>query len=437
MPSYTVTMVSEERGVLRYGAILALVLLVASVVYLIVVHQLGIETEVIRDRFWKNAEPLFNGEIPIMEYPPLALVFMAIPRFFGDTPWSYNTAYVAEVLVFLVIGLYFTTKLAERFGHSQKRAMLLYAVLMLVMVEFVLDRYDIFPAIITLASFYFFCTRRYALAFVLLAVGTLTKLYPAILFPLFVICLAYERQWRDMVVGVVSFVVTGLVVVGIVWIIEPDMILNFLTYHEDRPLQLESVASSIIYLFSMFGLVTATIQPFAENDFGSDNLIGPVPDAVAGALTPLMVLLIVVLYILYIYLRRCAGDLDMRILALAIVAALMIFMVVNKVFSSQYLIWAILPVVFAAMAVTEGRFGRRLFVSFLVTLLLTQLNFAYNAGYLAGDINDLGMMIILLRNVVAVYVTCIVIGEMVRIARPAAESTEDAGARRIISRHAR
>ena len=91
-------------GVRKYQIIIAALFLVACIGYLVAVHFLNIETEVMRDRFWKNAEPLFNGEVPVMEYPPFALVFFAIPRLFADTPWGYNVAYVAEVLVFMVVG---------------------------------------------------------------------------------------------------------------------------------------------------------------------------------------------------------------------------------------------------------------------------------------------------------------------------------------------
>ena len=50
----------------RATTVMAALFLVACTVYLLVVYFAGIETEVIRDRFWKNAEPLFNGEFPVM-----------------------------------------------------------------------------------------------------------------------------------------------------------------------------------------------------------------------------------------------------------------------------------------------------------------------------------------------------------------------------------
>ena len=133
------SMVRIDGSVRQYKIVLSALFLIACICFLIGVHITGVETEVMRDRFWKNAEPLFNGEVPVMEYPPFALVFFAIPRLFADTPWGYNVAYVAEVLVFMVVGLLLVSKLAERMGHDQKKAMLVYAILMLVMIQLIAD----------------------------------------------------------------------------------------------------------------------------------------------------------------------------------------------------------------------------------------------------------------------------------------------------------
>ena len=404
-------------GVRRYQIIIAALFLVACAGYLLAVHILGIETEVVRDRFWKNAEPLFEGEVPVMEYPPFALVFFAIPRLFADTPWGYNVAYVAEVLVFMVIGLLLVSKLAERMGHDQRRAMLVYAVLTLLMLEFVVDRYDIFPAILTLASFYMFASRRHGWACLLLAVATMTKLYPAVLFPLYFLYLAHGRRWRDAGVSALAFFGSAAAIAAVAWVINPELITNFLSYHTDRPLQIESVPSSAVYVLSLLGLADYRIQPFADpGSFGSDNMVGPVPDAVAGAMMPLMVALILAVYAAYAYARRRgADDSGLRLIGLAAVAVLMLFMVANKVFSSQYLIWVIAPIAFVAVS-GSGAFERRVLLLTVLTFVLTQANFAYNAGYLGGgeNIDDLGMAVILARNVLAVWLTCEVVGEMRR-----------------------
>lgn len=404
---------SDEYG--RYRLILTAAMAVACIGYLIAVFALGLETEVMRDRFWKDANPLFNGEIPIMEYPPFALVFMAIPRIFGWTAESYNVFYVIEVFIFMVIGLIYTDKLAEHYGRSRKGAMLAYSVLIVLLLEFVTDRYDIFPMVLTLMSVYYFVKDRYVWAFVLIAVGMMTKLYPAMLFPIYFLLFAAKSEWKEAFKGTLVFIIATLAIVVPVMIVEPNMIYNFLNYHSDRPLQIESVAASIIYPFAMMGLTTVWITNAADpGSFGSDNLMGNVPDAVAGILTPVMVagVLLVCFAFAFLYHRGGEGQ-RLKVFGCAVAAVMLVFMVFGKVFSAQYLIWAIPPIVFLLMF-EEKTLHNTLFKVTAVSFILTQANFVYNIGILHGgsNINDFGMIIILIRNIVVIAVLYLVLRGM-------------------------
>ena len=408
-------MTTTEDGVRRQTIVLAAALLVACVCYLLAVHVLGIETEVMRDRFWLNAEPMFRGEVPESEYPPLALVFIAIPRLFADTPFGYNVAYVAMMYLFVVAGLLLTSRLASSLGRSPGRAMLAYTVLTLLMLEFVLDRFDMIPAVMTLGALCLYTSGRIPWAFVLLALGTLTKLYPAILIPVLLLHLLGGRRWADAAKGFAAFAGTGLAAVAVCWTVDPALITGFMGYHGDRPLQLESVASSVIYALSMAGLTDVWIQSATEpGSFLSDNLRGPLPDAVADALMPLLAMALVALCALYMLVVRGRGRDDAAgLTAVAMLACLMAFLVVNKVFSTQYIIWLI-PSVLLVCMVVDREMARRLLVAAVVMILLSQLNFAYNIGYLGGgaNIGDLGMTVILLRNAVAVALLAMCVGSL-------------------------
>ena len=197
--------------------VIAVLFLIACIIYLLVVHASGIETEVIRDRFYKNAEPLFRGEMPTMEYPPLALLFIAIPRLFGSTEWGYETAYVAQMFVFMVIGLLLSARLAQDLGFDRRKAMIAYAIMTLLMLEFVLDRFDMIVTVFTLASIVMFIEKRYPAAFFLLACGTLLKVYPAMLFPVYMLFLWQGQEFRESIVGTATFILTGLAVVPCAW----------------------------------------------------------------------------------------------------------------------------------------------------------------------------------------------------------------------------
>lgn len=401
-------------GEKRARTVIVLLFLIACIGYLVAVRALDIETEVIRDRY-VNAETIFSGVFPVTEYPPLILVFIAIPRLFGSTPWGYETAYVAQMFVFMVIGLLVSSRIAGTVGFDRRKAMIAYAILTLLMLEFVLDRYDMIVMVFTLASVMMFLERRYDWAFVLLAAGTLLKVYPAMFLPIYMICMILEGRVGQAMRGFVLFVLTGLIVVGICLVLEPGAITGFLGYNGNRPLQIESVAASLIYPLSMLGLIDTWIQPStAPGSFLSDNLIGPVPDAVAEILLPLLVVLVAAVWFLYIGVchRRNGGSI--RLMCLAALACLLMFLVVNKVFSAQYVIWLIGPAL-CVMFLCEEAFAKRMFLMIMVMFVLTQLNFAYNVGYLGGGagINDPGMILILVRNIVVVAMLWLTVREMV------------------------
>ncbi len=402
----------RDKDILMYGAILALMFLVACIAYLAAVDCLGIETEVMRDRYWKNAYPLFHGEMPVMEYPPFALVFFAIPGLIPGGPWEYNIAYVAEVFVVVVIGLYLVRRLAGDMGFDPLRSMALYMMFILLLIEFVTDRYDIFPMVLTLASLVMFVEKRYGWAFMLLAVGMMTKLYPAVIVPIYMIWMFGKSDCKGAFRGAAVFALTAVIIAGAFWLAEPETLTGFLGYHSDRPLQLESVAASVLYPLSVIGLFDARIQLFADNDFGSDNLIGAFPDAAASLLMPLMALSIAVLWLVCLVRRRRFSSGGTGAIALAALMALMLFLTVNKVLSAQYLVWLVPFLVYIVMESDGSELSKGIGLMSALACLLTQAFFAYDAGWCVGDINGWGMTMILIRNIVLIALMLAVAKEM-------------------------
>jgi len=386
---------------------------IACIGYLIAIFLLEIDTEVIFGRF-ENANDVFSGNILHLEYPPFALVFMLIPRIFTSVALWFKVGFVIEMFAFFVIGLLLISKMAERLGADRKHAMLGYTILMLLMLQFVVDRFDIIPAVLTLASVYCYITKRYVWAFALLSIATMTKLYPAILFPIFIIPFLTDRDWKEAVKGTAVFAAAALVILIPVLLSDPNMISYFTGYHTDRPLHIESVMGSLIYPLSMIGLTEIHIA----YSFGSDNLIGSLPDAVAPFLTPLMVMSVIAVYVIYAFtLRRMKAekkdDENARLFLFggAALISVMLFIMVGKVFSSQFLIWMIPPVMFLLMLMDNHRLKCIIFLLMVTVLVITQVQFAYNVGYLGGgyNINDLGMSMILLRNIAALALLYFVI----------------------------
>lgn len=416
-------------GAARTRTLLALAFLVACIVYLLVVRASGIETEVIRDRYWLDAEPLFHGEFPATEYPPLAMVFFAIPRLFGSSPWGYETAYVAMMWAFMVLGLLMADRTARDLGYSRGRAMGLYSLLVLLLLEFVLDRFDMIVAVFVIASLMFFAEGRSRMSFLMLAIATLLKVVPAVLFPVLLIALIAQGRRRDALEGAVLYIMAGAAVMAVFWLVEPDSVTSFLDYNSDRPLQIESVAASFLYPLSMMGVSDMWIQSAdEEGSHLSDNLRGSLPDDVASVLLPVTCIAVLAVWALYAWRESRGPSGGIGTMALACLAAMLMFLVTNKVFSSQYLLWLVGPVLLVLM--TSGRReGRAVLRLTVAVIVLTQLNFAYNVGYLGGgaNIDDLGMMILLVRSVVCIALLLLCLMPFLRGTGPVDGSMESTG----------
>ena len=406
-------MYKEDNGIRRFQLILGAIFAAATVLYLLTLYLTGIEGEVINSYF-PYADELIHGSIPEAEHSPFALMFLLIPRFFASTPFEYNIAFVAQVFVFLLIGLVAMGKLAKRYYQNQRMIMLAYTVLMLLMFQFVADRYDIFPAILTLLSFYFFVTKKYVWAFALLSIASVTSLYPAVLFPIYLFPFLINRDWSNTLKGAGAFIIIAFLMILPFVLIDMESSLYFMYSYIEGPLQVESVAASIIAFVSVLGL-TGTWVEFSH---GADNLMGPWPDAVVPFMIPLMLLAVVVVYAVHAYLlvklRKDGRDNENNRMILLGGAALLSFsalFIFGKTFPSQFLILMIPFIIFMMMTSISHTAKRRTFVMSMVVIALTQLNFAVNIGFSGGGagITDAGMMIILARNIVMVILFAYVI----------------------------
>ena len=404
-----------KRNQLVIGAIMA----AACVIYLVVVVLGDMLTEAVNFRF-KDANDVFNGTAPTFEYPPLAMIFVLIPRVFASTELWYNVGFVIEMAIFFMIGLYMTCKIAEVLGKSQKIFMLAYVLLMALMFEFVVDRYDIIPVAITLAAVYCFLTKRYTWAFVLLSLGTMIKLYPAVLFPAFIIPLIMNNEKMEALKGAIAFITVSAAIVLVTMIIQPDMLSYFIGYHADRPLQIESVTASLLYPFVMVGLADRSF----EYSYGSENIVGPIPDAIAPWLTPLMGVCILALYVFYVYVLKKIngrGDSNDRLYLFAGISllAVLLFIIVGKVMSTQYLMWMIPSMIFMLMLSSDDRWAKKVFILFAVTIIVAQAQFTLISGYMGGGealtdpanviLANIGMIMIIVKNVLLLFVMYLVI----------------------------
>lgn len=309
--------------------------------------------------FW-TGHPIFTA-LPT-EYPPLAIVpfsFTLLP------PLSdYQSVFSWWAAAAVIVGYLGFLRFSDR-----RRALAYFVYLVIGSAGTLVARFDIFPALVTLAALWALQRRHYAGAYLLLALGVLLKLYPIFLLPLPLIAqwqalhatarsaglvgatpasaladaqrrrvgsprqligwlratLRSPATWR-VVEGAAIFL--GAVGLGfaLAFILNPSGALTEFTYASARPLQVESTPATFLWLGTLVG-----IPAHPDFSFVSLNYVGPLD----AALKPLSTLALAAGCV-WVYWRFARGRLT---LAQAFLAVLSVVVVANKIFSPQYLIW--------------------------------------------------------------------------------------------------
>jgi hypothetical protein len=344
--------------------------------------------------FWTQAPRLHA--LPL-EYPPLAIVpfsLTLVPRV-----TDYYALFAGWMGVLAVLGYLGFVR------YSTRHRALVYTLYLAVgATGTLLARFDLVPALLTLAALWAAQRRHFSGAYLLLAAGTLTKLYPVVLLPVVLIADAraapeeaqppppdgqiHKRRarpmwltwgagspWLDLLprwrwpavarAARGAALCLGVVAAGFgcAAALNRGSAFSSFAYLGARPVQVESIPASVLWLGTLLGI------PAGPNfSFSSLNYIGPL-DIVVKPLAALSLLALCCL----VYARQARGRLSVE---QAFLAVLCIVIVTNKVLSPQYLIW-VLPVV----AAVEGFDAIWLAVCVLTTVIypilyLTQPTFA-------------------------------------------------------------
>jgi hypothetical protein len=292
--------------------------------------------------FRRYGEAIADGEVPYrdfaLEYPPGALPVFALPALASSdvTGFAYALeAFLVACGVGLLAGLH---TILGRLGVSPARSRLalgLVALSPLLLGRVMAERYDLWPTALAAAALAAALARRHASAGAALALGTAAKLFPVVLLPL----LGWWAWRRDGGRGarrlLAAFGLVLVVCVAPFVMASPSGVATVLERQLERPLQIESLGSALLLgLHHGLGLSLGV-----ESSYGSINLGGRKAEAVAGAQS---LLLLAVLLVVWVRFARSRASPEMLILAAALAVTAVV--VLGKVLSPQFLVWA-LPLV--------------------------------------------------------------------------------------------
>jgi uncharacterized membrane protein len=286
---------------------------------------------------------LHHGLVPYrdfaVEYPPGALAVFIAPAAFGN----YAGAFAWEMAV---CGLALVAVVA-----AIRREAAFYVALAPVLAgSLILSRFDLWPALLTVAALALLLRERHALGWALLGAAVAAKLWPLVIVPLALVWSYRARRFRAPLAGLA---VLGAAFVPFA-ILAPHGLWASLHGQASRPLQIESLGAS---LFTAFG------HPSVISSHGSQNVAGH--GVVAGLLTLLQIASLVALWIAFAR-GPATGDRLLRYSAASVCA----FIAFGKVLSPQFLLWLI-PLV----PLVRGRRGLAATGLLTAALVLTQVWF--------------------------------------------------------------
>jgi hypothetical protein len=249
--------------------------------------------------------------------------------------------------------------------------LVLFALLVAVSAPLAPWRYDLFPALLTLLALLCVLAGLPLLAGIWLGLGVAAKLYPIVLMPIFgAYYLAGSNRLALLRLMLGSIGATALTLLPFV-LADPATMFAFLRYHEMRGLQIESLPAGAILLAHTLGVAEARLA----FNYGALHLASPLADAALKwlplAFVGLFGLVLASALARFREERLLYGTISHASMVAYVVAGLLAFMLTNKVFSPQYIIW-LLP--FAPLL--PWRQGSLLVAIYVITIAIFPFDYA-------------------------------------------------------------
>jgi hypothetical protein len=346
--------------------------------------------------YQRYGDAMVDGQVPYLdfsvEYPPAALPVFLLPAI-GDRHderiYRRNFERLMVLCGLLAIGGLVIALSSLRAGPERLFAALGFAALApLALGSVILTRFDLWPTALLMLGLAAVLAGRRRTGLGVLGVAAAAKIFPLVVVPP---ALAYV--WRRY--GRREALVCAAIFAGVITIIflpfvrlSPGGVWDSLHRQADRPLQIESLASSFLLVAHQFGAWTVHLNL----SHGSQNQGGSLADALAAIQSVVQALVVIALWIAF-----ARGPATPERLVRYSAASVAAFIAFGKVLSPQFLIW-LLPLV----PLVRGRRGLAASAVLAVALVLTQLWFPYRYWRLALHQDSIASWLVFARDLVLV-----------------------------------
>jgi uncharacterized membrane protein len=346
-------------------------------------------------------EQIRRGELPYrdfyLEYPPGAVPMFVAPTLAGEYGRTFRLlagGLGAATVVVLAVTL-------ATLGASRRR--LWCAVLAagvappLLGVVYVIN-FDVWPAFLTAAALLLLSRSRPVAGAAVLGLAFVAKVYPVVLLPLVLVQGWRMGGRRGLVAPLAAFGATAAAVVLPFAALAPGGVGYSLSVQARRPLQIESLGSSLLLAAHQLGLYGGSVNSTGN----SQNLSGGLAQALAALSTVVLVAALVSTWFLF-----ARGRVTF---ATASAAAVTAFVAFGRIGSPQYLVWLV-PLVLLLRAWQPG-------AVLALALLLTHLWFPSRYGDVVRM--EWPVWLVLARNLTLIAVFVLIVRR--RPARSAASA---------------
>jgi Glycosyltransferase family 87 len=279
------------------------------------------------------AEPVLGGGLPyrdaFLEYPPLASPAIALPGLLGTGEEIFRAVFAGWTLLLAAAVVLLCGALAARTGGDARRALLAAALMPLLCGALVRTHFDLAPVALLLGALLLLASERPRSGMALLGLAAMTKGFPLVAAPVALAWLARRVDRRTLAQSAVALLVALALPAAVALAMSPSGLWDAITYHVERPVQVESLPASGLLLLDELGAGDAD----GTNSHRSDGLEHPAADAI--------VLLSVLGMVIVIGLLAARARSDARLLVLASLAAVAAVAALGKVLSPQYMLWLV------------------------------------------------------------------------------------------------
>ena len=299
--------------------------------------------------------PLVPWRDFLVEYPPGYFLASLPPALLTSDPDTYRGLFVVEMALCLLGALYVCERLRRRLVPRGPSVLVWGAAAMPLVGPVCVQRTDALAALLVALMLWAALRARPLMGGVATALAMATKGVPALIVPVLIAPDLRRRRYATPLIYCASAAI-ALAAIVIGWVAWGGTgLLEALRYHLVRPLQVETTAAALVGL-----LQHGQARPVFT--YGSIGVAGGWSSA-AGSTSTVLLAIGLPLTFAAVF-RRPSPE---RTIA-GTVLFLVLFMVLGRVFSAQFVDWILAPALLAGALA-----GRRALVAFLVVCALSQI----------------------------------------------------------------